>query len=188
MRDKLLLLVYILSLIYLSYLSNISVLLISSFFLLLFLFFAPIKNKLGLLKHSLFSFFLFSFVISFSYLLLELSSGNREGIEYFLMINLRSFGMTLLTFLFLRITNLYKALDFSRTLTFLLIIATSNILTYKRLLKDFRDALESRNMGKTTRQTSFTFIKRLSLFFFDKSVYTSREVYQTMKSRGFCDD
>lgn len=188
MRDKLLLLVYILSLIYLSHLSNVYELLMILCFLLLFLLSAPIKNKLKLLKHSLFSFFLFSFVISFSYLLLDLSSGNREGVEYFLMINLRSFGMTFLTFLFLRIANLYKALDFSKTLTFLLVIAVSNVLTYKRLLKDFKDALKSRSIGKTTRQTSFAFIKRLSLFFFDKSVYTSREVYQAMKSRGFYDD
>ncbi|MFN3598676.1 MAG: ABC transporter permease [Aquificaceae bacterium] len=188
MRDKLLLLVYLLSVIYLSCLGNVVILLIGFCFLLTLLSLIPVKNKLELLKHSFFSFFLFSFVISFSYLLLELSSGNKGGFEYFLMVNLRSFEITFLTFLFLRVANLYKAFDFSKTLTFLLVITVSNILMYNKLLKDFKDALKSRILEKPTRQVSVAFIKRLSLFFFDKSINISREVYQAMKSRGFYDD
>ncbi|MFN4319657.1 MAG: hypothetical protein ACK4FY_04165 [Aquificaceae bacterium] len=108
--------------------------------------------------------------------------------EYFLMINLRSFEITFLTFLFLKTANLYKAFDFSKTLTFILVIGISNILMYDRLLKDFKYAFRSRALEKSTRQVSTSFIKRLSIFFLDKSINTSREVYQAMKSRGFYND
>lgn len=188
MKDKFLLFAYLSYVIYLSYLNNVLSLLTNLCLLLTVLFFSPIKNRFDVLKHSFLSFFLFSFVISFSYLLLELFSGNKRGMEYFLMINLRSFEITLLTFLFLKTANLYKAFDFSKTLTFILVIGISNILMYDRLLKDFKYAFRSRALGKSTRQVSTSFIKRLSIFFLDKSINTSREVYQAMKSRGFYND
>ncbi|HCO38590.1 MAG TPA: ABC transporter permease [Aquificaceae bacterium] len=183
MRDKLLLLLYLFCLLYLSFSSHIYTLLIALVLLLMFLILSPIERKLKLLKHAFLSFFLFSFFISFSYLLF-----NQKALDYFLMINLRSFDLSLLTFIFLRMVNLYKAFDFSKTLSFLLVMAVSNAITYNRLLKDFKDAIRSRTLQKPKRKTLVAFTKRLSLFFFEKSINTSREVQEAMRSRGFYND
>lgn len=104
------------------------------------------------------------------------------------MINLRSFDLSLLTFIFLRMVNLYRAFDFSKTLSFLLVMAVGNAITYNRLLKDFKDAIRSRTLQKPERKTLVAFTKRLSLFFFEKSINTSREVQEAMRSRGFYND
>lgn len=187
MRDKLLLFLYVFFLLYLSSLKGLVELFIALFFLLFALLLVPIKRKLDVLRTAFLSFFFFSFVVSTSYLMIGFWQGENR-FDYFLMINLRSFNLTLLTFLFLRTINLYKALDFSKTLSTLLIITTSHTISYRRLFQDFMDAFRSRNIEKPSRKTALTFLRGLSLFFFEKSISMSEEMHQAMKSRGFYHD
>ncbi|MFN3814229.1 MAG: ABC transporter permease [Aquificaceae bacterium] len=187
MKDKYLLLLYILFIVYLSSSKSIVELFITSVLLLLTLLLIPAKRKLYVLKTSFLSFFFFSFVVSTSYLLTGFWI-REDRFDYFLMINLRSFNLTLLTFLFLRVMNLYKALDFSKTLSILLVITISHTMVYRRLFWDFMDAFKSRKIERLSRSTTLAFLRRLSLFFFEKSISASEEMHQAMKSRGFYHD
>ncbi len=187
MRDKLLLLLYVFLLLFLSSLRGVVELFIILFLLLFTLLLMPIKRKLDVLKTSFLSFFFFSSVVSTSYLMTGFWL-RENRFDYFLMINLRSFDLTLLTFLFLRTINLYKALDFSKTLSALLVITMSHTISYRRLFWDFMDAFKSRKIEKPSRSTALTFLRRLSLFFFEKSISMSEEMHQALKSRGFYHD
>ncbi len=106
--------------------------------------------------------------------------------NYFFAINLRTFELAFLTVIFLSKINLFKALDFSKNLTMLLVLVSGFVVTYSKTLKDFQDAFNSRTIEKKVQiQELRNYIKRVVVFFFEKSKETSQETYLAMKSRGF---
>jgi cobalt/nickel transport system permease protein len=103
------------------------------------------------------------------------------------MISLRSFSIALATFIAFKLVNIYKVLDFSKSVSFLMIIVSSHIFTYLKLFEEFKNALKSRTIGHIGSNVKMVFISGLLEFFFEKSIRTSEELYQAMKSRGFYD-
>ncbi len=183
MKDKLLFFIYIFCVILLTSVHNVYFFIGFS----LFLFVLSFRDFFEILKKSIFSILLFNSIISISYVIYS----NLKGIEWFdyiILINLRVFSLTFLTFLFIRNVNLFKALSFSRNLTYLLVLSYSQILTFKKYFTDFKMALKSRTIEKPKRKDLYNFVSTVFYFFVNKSINNSKEISQAMKSRGFFND
>jgi cobalt/nickel transport system permease protein len=109
-------------------------------------------------------------------------------LDYIILINLRVFSITFLTFLFINKVNIFKAVSFSKTLSYILVLSYSQILTFKKYLNDFKFALKSRSIEKPKLRDSYNFISSIFFFFLNKSLNNSKEIAQAMKSRGFFND
>ena len=180
MKDKLLFVLYLLSIVILTSVHDIW------FFVafLSFLFVFAGKNIFSILKKTALSIILFNSIISISYIIYSVLK-NQEWFEYILLLNLRVFTITFMTFLFINRVNIFKALSFSKTLQFLLVLSYSQILTYKKSFNEFKLALKSRTIQKPERKDMYNFISRVFYFFLNKSMNNSKEISQAMKSRGF---
>ncbi|GBC89222.1 hypothetical protein HRbin13_01362 [bacterium HR13] len=190
MKDKALLLLYITFLIWASSMHSVESLLAILLLLLVLLALLPVKarEKLRVLKRTFLSVFLFSLFVPLPYFVVGLLTGENR-LDYLLMINARTFAMTMSTFMFLETANLFKALDFSKNLSLLLVLVSSHALSYARVLKEFADAFKSRSPSRRMKKedTKHYLIRVLS-YFFDKSKETSEDIYTAMKSRGFYHD
>ena len=186
MKDKVLFCFYFLFIFLLSFGSSLKMLAISTSLLLLALLVSPLKKKIDILRKAFYVCLLFNLLVSFTYFLIGLLSGQNRW-EYLVMISLRSFSIALATFIAFRLINIYKVFDFSKSVSFLMIIVSSHIFTYLRLFEEFKNALKSRTIGHIGSNVKMVFISRLLEFFFEKSIRTSEELYQAMKSRGFYD-
>jgi len=153
-------------------------------FFLLFLMIVSGKDLFPLLKKSIISVIFFNLTISISYIIFCIIK-NEEWLWYVALLNLRVFTLTFLTFLFVSKVNIFKAVSFSKTLQYLLILSYSQILTYRKSFEDFRLSLKSRLIQKPDRKDIYTFITRVFSYFFNRSVENSREISQAMRSRGF---
>ncbi len=180
MKDRLLLFLYITFIMFFTSIHNIYVLFIFSILLL----FLSGKDIFEILKKSLLSIFIFNSIVSISYIVFSLWK-NQPWVDYVLLLNLRVFNITFLTFLFISKVNIFKAVSFSKTLQYLLVLSYSQILIYKRYFQDFSFALKSRTIEKPRKKDIYNFISRVFLFFFNKSIQNSKEITQAMKSRGF---
>ncbi len=105
-----------------------------------------------------------------------------------ILINLRTFTLTYLTFLFIGKVNLFSVFSFSKTLTYLLTISYSQILSFRQIFEEFRLALKSRLIKKPKRIDIYHFISSTAYFFMNKSLNNSKEIFQAMQSRGFFND
>ncbi|WP_448583598.1 ABC transporter permease [Thermocrinis sp.] len=186
MKDKGLFVVYLLLIFFLSLASSLELLAIGTSLALLMLLVLPLRKRREILKRTIYVCLFFNFTVSFPYFLAGLWIGQDRS-EYILMILLRSFSMSLTTFTAFKLINIYKVFDFSKSLSFLMVIVSSHILVYLKLLEEFKDALKSRTIGHINRNVRIIFIDRLIKFFFERSIHTSEELYQAMKSRGFYD-
>lgn len=173
------LLIYITLVFLLSYTNSIEFLTLTLLSILVLLLVVPIREKLITLRNTVFSALFFTMLVSLTYLILS------RDLHYFAVINLRVLDITLLTMIFVKVVNLYSAVSFSRSLSYILVLTYSQIMSYKRLLREFNEALTSRLIEKPERSDIVNYTKRLLLFFFDKSTENSVEIYQAMKSRGF---
>lgn len=178
MKEKIYLLLYFFALFFLSYSSNLIHLSVAT--LLTLAASAVIARKV--IVKSLMSFLAFSLLLSVFFLLLY------RDFEYVTLINLRILCMSLLTFLFLEKVNLFRALNFSRDLTFLLVLSSSHVLLYRKIFKEFLDAFKSRSMVKPAFKDTVRLYTVVVGYFFDKSRNSLEEVYQAMKSRGYLHD
>ncbi|MDQ7056372.1 MAG: hypothetical protein Q9M89_07945 [Persephonella sp.] len=135
-----------------------------------------------MLKKTLFSILVFNSVVSVSYIFI-----NGFDWYYIALINMRVFGITFMTFLFIKRVNLFKLFSFSETLMFILILSYSQILTFQKLLTDFRFAMKSRTI-KPDFSDRYNFFRRVVGFFMKSSLERSKEINMAMKSRGFYTD
>ncbi len=180
MKDKILFFVYIFCIFLLTLVHK------TEFFVAfsLFLFVLSGKDIFRLLKKTFFSIVFFNSIVSISYIIYAYFKG-IESLEYILLLNLRVFSLTFLTFLFISKVNIFKAVSFSKTLSYLLILSYSQILLYKKYFNDFSYALKSRVIIKPEKKDIYNFISRIFYFFLNKSIKNSEEISQAMKSRGF---
>ncbi len=178
MKDRFLLLLYMLALLLLSSLSSIKYLLFFLFLLLLANAISLRGNFRGSIRPPVFALFTALF-ISTPY---ALWTGHYS---YVFLLTLRVLNLTLLTLLVLRNTNLYLALGFSKTLSQLLVLTSSHILLYRRVFSEFKDSLRSRSPEGPQRRDMINFSGGIGLYFFDRALRDSEEVAKAMKSRGF---
>ncbi|MFP5507400.1 MAG: ABC transporter permease [Gammaproteobacteria bacterium] len=136
------------------------------------------------LKRTVRAVLAFNLAVSLGYVLL---AWLREFSPWhtLLLLNLRVLLLTGLTFTFIARVNLFKALDFSRTLTWLLGLAYSQALAFRRSYGDFRLALTSRSLQRPRLADRYRASAAAASWFLDKGLATARETAQALRARGF---
>ncbi len=105
-----------------------------------------------------------------------------------LLLNQRVLLLTSLTFLFIARVNLFQALDFSRNLTYVLGLAYSQSLTFRRAHDDFRLALASRSLRPPGLIDRYRASAAAMSWFIEKSLHAATQSSQALRSRGFFHD
>jgi cobalt/nickel transport system permease protein len=126
----------------------------------------------------------FNGIVTLSYLALSHLRGSADG-RFLLLMNLRVFTLTFLTFLFVSKTNPLRAFSFSRSLIVLLSLAYGQVAVFRRLLVDFRLAMRSRSPRKPGTTDLYRRAGAAGAFFLERALHDSEEIAQAMRSRGF---
>ena len=138
----------------------------------------------ALLRRTLLPILFFNLAVSLGYTAAGLLGGDfRWG--YLALMNVRVVLLTFLTFLMVSRVDLLRALGFSRTLTYLIVLALSQIMTFRRLHQEFRLAGESRRLRRPTLRDGYTQGAVVAVQFFDKAEQGAGEIALAMRSRGF---
>jgi cobalt/nickel transport system permease protein len=141
----------------------------------------------ALLRRSLRVILLFNLAVSIGYALIAYLRDYSPW-QTLLLINLRVLAITALTFLFIARVNLFRALDFSPTLTWLLALAYSQAMSFKRTHADFRLALTSRSLVRPRLRDRYRASAAAAAWFMDKGLAAARETAQALRARGFFGD
>jgi len=137
----------------------------------------------GALKAILF----FNSVVTVSYTIVSVVQ-DGFSLEYVVLVNIRVFVLTFLTFLAARRINILRAVSFSRTLSYVITLALGQLVTFRRMLVDFRMAMASRSIRRPAMKDMYRHAASSASFFFLKALNDSTEITDGMKSRGFFDD
>jgi cobalt/nickel transport system permease protein len=105
-----------------------------------------------------------------------------------MLFNTRVALLTASSFGMISRVDLVRALAFSRTLTWLLVIAHSQIATQRRVLSDFLQALRSRTLGRLRLRDLHRHRAAASGGILKRGLHDATEVTLAMRSRGFSDD
>ncbi|MGQ9685839.1 MAG: ABC transporter permease [Thiobacillaceae bacterium] len=140
-----------------------------------------------LLRRSLRVILLFNLAVSLGYFLLAHLRAFSPW-ETLLIINLRVLAITALTFLFIARVDLFRALDFSPTLTWLLGLAHSQAMSFQRSHADFRLALMSRAIVRPGLADRYRASAAAAAWLMDKGLAAARETALALRSRGFFGD
>jgi cobalt/nickel transport system permease protein len=129
----------------------------------------------------------FCLVVSASYAVLTVPSGQFSG-GYLVLVNLRVAALTSLTFLVMERVNLARALGFSRGLLYIVTLATSQTLTLRRVVEDYRLALKARTLARLGLRDRYQHSAASAARLLAKSMNRSGEIALAMRARGFFDD
>lgn len=105
-----------------------------------------------------------------------------------LLLNLRVLLLASLSFVFITRVNLFQALGFSRNLTWLLGLAYSQALSFRRAYEEFRLALRSRSLRPPRLIDRYRASAAAASWFLDKGLATARETALALRARGFFHD
>jgi cobalt/nickel transport system permease protein len=141
----------------------------------------------AILARTLRTVLVFNLAVSVGYSVLSLLRDQAPW-DTLLRINLRVLLITTLTFLFIARVNLFRAVGFSRTLTFLLGLGYSQAMSFKRAYGDFRLALVSRSPARPSLRDRHRASAAAAAWFMDKALTSARESAQALRTRGFFDD
>lgn len=141
----------------------------------------------ALLRRALLAVLAFNLAISLGYAALAWFQGTSPW-ETLLRLNLRVLLLTTLSFLFIARTNLFRALDFSPNLAYLLGLAYSQSLAFRRAHEDFRLALASRSLGHPGLMARYRASAAAASWFVEKALHAVTLSAQAMRSRGFFHD
>lgn len=141
----------------------------------------------AILARTLRTVLVFNLAVSVGYIVLSLLRDESPW-DTLLLINLRVLLITTLTFLFIARVNLFQALGFSRTLTFVLGLAYSQAMSFRRAYGDFRLALVSRSPARPSLRDRHRASAAAAAWFIDKALTSARETAQALRTRGFFDD
>lgn len=143
-------------------------------------------RTIRLARRALVAIVLFNSIVTVAYVIMAGLRGTFDP-WYVALVNLRVFTLTFLTFLLADTINPFRAFAFSRSLSFLLILAFSQITTFRRLFTDFRMALGSRSPRRPSRRDLYRHAAATGSFFISKGMRDATEIAQGMTSRGFFD-
>lgn len=145
------------------------------------------RRALSVLRRAVLAVLLFNSVVTLSYLALATWRGDLSW-HYVLLLNLRVLLLTATTFVLMQRINLFRALAFSSTLSYLLTLSYSQALTLERVLAEFRQALRSRTLGRLGRRAIVRHRAALGGYLMAKSLHDAGEIAGAMRSRGFFND
>ncbi len=141
----------------------------------------------SLLRRAVLTVLAFNTVISLSYLGMAWWQDISPW-QTLLRINLRVILLTSLSFLFIARSNLFQALSFSNNLTYVLGLAYSQTLTFRRAHDDFRLALASRSLKRPGLRDRYRASAAAVSWFIEKSLHAATQSSQALRSRGFFHD
>ncbi len=182
MIDRIKLLIYIALILFLTTINNMIIYLIVLAVMVLLkpLFFIKSAKKVAL------SIIIFNGVISVSYAIYSAIFFQLDS-NYLILINLRVFTIAYSTFFFVRNVNLFKALSFSKTLSFLLALTYSQVINYINIFYNLKDAYKSRIIReKENKYPELLSVAAINLFF-TKSIVNAKEISLALRSRGLFD-
>ncbi len=145
------------------------------------------RDAPSLLRRAVLTVLAFNAVISLSYAAMAWMQ-NLSLWETLLRINLRVVLLTTLSFLFIARANLFRALDFSKSLTYVLGLAYSQAMTLRRAHEDFRLALASRSLKRPGLMDRYRASAAAASWFLEKSLHAATQSSQALRSRGFFHD
>jgi cobalt/nickel transport system permease protein len=137
------------------------------------------------IRFVLASILVFNLIVTISYAVMTFFTSSVDW-EYIVLINLRVLTITYTTFYFIGHTNLFEALSFSKTLSFLLTITYSQIINFMKVMTDIRDAQISRQILRSKKNYRM-FSSHIVALFFTKSIYNAKETSCAMRARGVID-
>ncbi|MFN2372114.1 MAG: ABC transporter permease [Candidatus Krumholzibacteriia bacterium] len=126
----------------------------------------------------------FVLAVSLGYLLMARHEPAAAG-TVLLRLDLRVLLLVGLAFRVLPAVNLQRALGFSATLRFLLVLATSQVLTFRRLFGDFRDALAVRTPHRPDLPTALRHGAATAAWFARRAEHDATQMTQALDARGF---
>jgi len=129
----------------------------------------------------------FNAVVTVSYIAVAVLAGS-DWWRVVVLINLRVFVLAVLTAVLVRRVNLLKALSFSRSLVYVLSVASGQISMFRRTVTDFRLAFRSRVVGRASVRDRYRHAAAMASFLVARAVQETTEVTLAMKARGFFDD
>jgi len=183
LKERIKLIVYILTIIFITSIHNPIV------YLLLFLIAVSISADkfVHLFKKTLKSIIIFNLIISLSYAIYTFVV-SKVDFKYLIMINLRVLLITYLTFYLIEVCNIFSAVSFSKNLSYLLVLAYSQIMNFKRVYMEMQLAFRSRVLAGDRKKYLSNFSQATVGLFLTKSMYNACELAEGMKSRGFFND
>jgi cobalt/nickel transport system permease protein len=145
------------------------------------------RRVLSTMRRSFRTIAIFNAVVTVSYIAVALMEGSQWW-RVVVLINLRVFLLAVLTTILVRRVNLLRALSFSRSLVYLMSVATGQISMFRRTVVDFRLAFRSRVVGRATVRDRYRHAAATASFLMARAVQETTEVTLAMKARGFFDD
>lgn len=136
-----------------------------------------------LLRRAVLATAIFSGTVSLSYAAYIGWTRHALPLDWLLMVNLRVLLMALLSFLFIARVNLFLALGFSRRLSLLLVLATSQSLALRRTLDEFRLGLASRSVRPASLATRARAAAHAVAWLLDRALANAHESAQALQSR-----
>ncbi|OYY92523.1 MAG: hypothetical protein B7Y41_15680 [Hydrogenophilales bacterium 28-61-23] len=141
----------------------------------------------GILRRALLAVLAFNLAISLSYAVMAWLQDFSPW-QTLIRLNLRVLLLTVLSFLFIARANLFRALDFSQGLTYVLGLAYSQALIFRRAHEDFRLALDSRSLRRPRLIDRYRASAAATAWFIEKSLHAATQSAQALRSRGFFND
>lgn len=142
---------------------------------------------LRILRRACIAVLLFNLIVTLSYSAIATLQGTFS-LDFLVLVNLRVLLLTSLTFLFVSRVNVFEALAFSSSLTYLFTLAYGQSMAFRQAFESFRLAFRSRRIEQPGLRDRYRHSARLGVHFLDKSLHQATEITQVMRSRGFFDD
>jgi len=143
------------------------------------------KARFKIFTKALLVIALFNLSISLSYIIYSFFT--PVDIFALVLINLRAFAITLLTFTLVRRINLHKALEFSKVLAILYGFTYAQIILLKNMLQSYYEGLKSRGASLSMKITKKQ-LQPLLITLFATMLHKSSEQSMGLRSRGLIDD
>jgi cobalt/nickel transport system permease protein len=140
-----------------------------------------------LLRRALAAILAFNLTVSLGYAVVAGLRG-EFAFDYLLLVNLRVLLLVFLGFWFVKRVNLIQALSFAPGLAWAATLAVGQIQTFRRIIADFRLALESRSAEPPRLADRMHSASAQGRDLLDKSVAAAQESALAMRSRGCFDD
>jgi cobalt/nickel transport system permease protein len=126
----------------------------------------------------------FALAVSLGYLVAARDDLPTAG-GVLLRLNLRVLLLTGLAFRVLPTLDLQRALGFSPTLRFVLVLTTSQLLTFRRLFTDFRLGLSARTPRRVDLLTALRHGAATAAWFARRAEHDATAITQSLDARGF---
>jgi cobalt/nickel transport system permease protein len=137
-----------------------------------------------LLRRTLLAVLAFSAVVSAGYVVAGLLGGNLDP-AYLIRINIRVCLLTFLTSLLATRVDFLRALNFWPAGSYLATLILSQVVTFRRLFDELRQAADSRRLRRLPLRDGYAQSAGAAVHLFDKAERTSGEIALAMRSRGF---